>query len=73
MQRRDTDHSVRDASRRRRSDDEVAVLIDRIKSLLAEQRRREDGQESARSEAKQREIDRLRERLANAVKRQLGS
>jgi hypothetical protein len=73
MQRRDTDHSVRDASRRRRSDDEVAVLIDRIKSLLAEQRRREDGQESARSEAKRREIDRLRERLANAVKRQLGS
>jgi hypothetical protein len=62
-----------DASRRRRSDDEVAVLIDRIKTLVAEQQRIGDSPENGLSQAKRRELDRLRERLANAVKRRLGS
>jgi hypothetical protein len=47
-------------------------LIDRIKKLVAEQRRLDDDdREDRRRDANRREIDRLKWRLANAVKREL--
>jgi hypothetical protein len=58
---------------RRRADDEVADLIDRIRGLVAEQRRLDGSAERERREAYGREIDRLQDRLAIAVKRELGS
>jgi hypothetical protein len=51
---------------------QVARLIDRIKKLVAEQRRLdEDEREGRRRDANRREIARLKWRLANAVKREL--
>jgi hypothetical protein len=47
-------------------------LIDRIKKLVAEQRRLDDeDREDRRRDANRREIARLKWRLANAVKREL--
>ena len=47
-------------------------LIDRIKKLVAEQRRLDDDDgEDRRRDANRREIARLKWRLANAVKREL--
>jgi hypothetical protein len=50
----------------------VVRLIDRIKQLVAEQRRLDDDDaEDRRRDANRREIARLKWRLANAVKREL--
>jgi hypothetical protein len=57
---------------RSRSSPQVAQLIDRIKKLVAEQRRMdEDDGEDRRRDANRREIARLKWRLANVVKREL--
>jgi hypothetical protein len=54
------------------SSPQVTRLIDRIKKLVAEQRRLdEDDREERRRDANRREIARLKWRLANAVKREL--
>jgi hypothetical protein len=55
-----------------RSSPQVVRLIDRIKKLVAEQRRldKSDG-EDRRRDMNRREIARLKWRLANAVKREL--
>ena len=50
---------------------QVVRLIDRIKKLVAEQRRL--GDDDRRRDANRREIARLKWRLANAVKRELNS
>jgi hypothetical protein len=51
---------------------QVVRLIDRIKQLVAEQRRLgEDDGEDRRRDANRREIARLKWRLANVVKREL--
>jgi hypothetical protein len=51
---------------------QVVGLIDRIKKLVAEQRRLgDDEREDRRRNANRREIARLKWRLANAVKREL--
>lgn len=52
---------------------QVTRLIDRIKNLVAEQRRLDDDDdgEDRRRDANRREIARLKWRLANAVKREL--
>jgi hypothetical protein len=51
---------------------QVVRLIDRIKKLVAEQRRLDGGdREDRRRDANRREIARLKWRLANAVKREL--
>jgi hypothetical protein len=51
---------------------ETVRLIDRIKKLVAEQRRLdEDGREDRRRDRNRREIARLKWRLANVVKREL--
>ena len=51
---------------------QVVRLIDRIKKLVAEQRRLDDSHsEDRRRDANRREIARLKWRLANAVKREL--
>jgi hypothetical protein len=51
---------------------QVARLIDRIKKLVADQRRLdEDDVDDRRRDANRREIGRLKWRLANAVKREL--
>jgi hypothetical protein len=71
MQKRDTDDSGAFGSERRRSDDEVAHLIDRIRRRVADQRRIEESPERERRDANKREIERLQDRLANAVKRGL--
>jgi hypothetical protein len=50
----------------------VVRLIDRIKKLVAEQRRLDEGDgEDRRRNANRREIARLQWRLANVVKREL--
>jgi flagellin-like hook-associated protein FlgL len=49
---------------------QVTQLIDRIRSLVAEKRRL-DGSSSRRREAIRLEIERLQERLANLVRREL--
>lgn len=49
---------------------QVVRLIDRIKNLVAEQRRLGEG-EDRRRDANRREIARLKWRLANVVKREL--
>ena len=57
---------------RRRLNTQVVRLIDRIKKLVAEQRRLDEGGgDDCRRDANRREIARLRWRLANAVKREL--
>jgi hypothetical protein len=57
---------------RHRPSPKVARLIDRIKQLVAEQRRLdEDDAQDRRRDANRREIARLKWRLANAVKREL--
>jgi hypothetical protein len=71
MLKRNTSDNVAFASERRRSDDEVAHLIDHIRRLVAEQRRLEGGSESERREANRDEIGRLQDRLAFAVRRAL--
>jgi hypothetical protein len=54
------------------TDTETDRLIDRIKKLVAEQRRLdEDDREGRRRDRNRREIARLKWRLANAVKREL--
>jgi hypothetical protein len=54
------------------SSPQVTRLIDRIRKLVAEQRRlRDDDREGRRRDANRREIARLKWRLANAVKREL--
>jgi hypothetical protein len=51
---------------------QVGRLIDRIKKLVAEQRRLSEGDdEDRRRDANRREIARLKWRLANVVKREL--
>lgn len=50
---------------------QVAGLIDRIKRLVAEQRRLDEDDGDDRRDANRREISRLKWRLANAVKREL--
>jgi hypothetical protein len=51
---------------------QVVRLIDRIKKLVAEQRRLGDGDsDDRRRDANRREIARLKWRLANVVKREL--
>jgi hypothetical protein len=50
---------------------QVVGLIDRIKKLVAEQRRLDDDGEDRRRDANRREIARLKWCLANAVKREL--
>jgi hypothetical protein len=51
---------------------QVVRLLDRIKQLVAEQRRLdEDDREDRRRDANRREINRLKWRLANVVKREL--
>ena len=51
---------------------QVTRLLDRIKKLVAEQRRLdEDDREDRRRDANRREIARLKWRLANVVKREL--
>ena len=59
------------ASERGRADDEVARLMHRIRRLVAEQRRLDGSPESEDGEANRREIERLQDRLAIAVKRDL--
>ena len=55
-----------------RTNPQVIRLIDRIKKLVAEQRRLdEDDSEDRRRDANRREIARLKWRLANVVKREL--
>jgi hypothetical protein len=55
-----------------RPSSQVVRLIDRIKNLVAEQRRLgEDDSEDRRRDANRREIARLKWRLANVVKRDL--
>jgi hypothetical protein len=71
MQSRDAADSAVFGSKRHRSGDEVAHLIDRVRTLVAQQKRLEASPDSKRREANQREIDRLRERLAAAVKDEL--
>jgi hypothetical protein len=61
-----------DAPGQGRSSPQVVRLIDRIKKLVAEQRRLdEDDREDRRRDANRREIARLKWRLANVVKREL--
>ena len=71
MKKRDAPSSVLYGSERRRSDDDVAHLIDRIRTLVTEQRRLDASPKSERREGSSREIEHLQERLANAVKREL--
>jgi hypothetical protein len=55
-----------------RTSPQVVRLLDRIKKLVAEQRRLDDRDgEDRRRDANRREIARLKWRLANAVKREL--
>jgi hypothetical protein len=71
MKQHDTGHSLVFGSERRRSDDEVADLMDRIRTLVAEQSRLEGTPDRERREANRRELDRLQDRLAIAVRRVL--
>jgi hypothetical protein len=52
-------------------DHEVAGLIERIRTLVAEQRRLEANADGERLEEHGREIDRLQTRLVLAVRREL--
>jgi hypothetical protein len=58
-------------NRPNRPSPEVTGLIDRIKRLVAEQRRIDDDDSDDRRDSTRREISRLKWRLANAVKREL--
>jgi hypothetical protein len=57
--------------RHRRFSHEVTRLIHRLRRLVAEQRRLEDDGSSELREANMIEINRLQQRLATAVKREL--
>jgi hypothetical protein len=57
--------------RRRRSDGGVTRLIDRIRELVADQLRLGGDSDSEGREINQREIARLQDRLAIAVRREL--
>ena len=72
MQKRCRDASPVVTCERHRADDEVAHLMHRIRSLVAEQRRLDGSAESEGGGANRREIERLQDRLAIAVKRDLG-
>jgi hypothetical protein len=50
---------------------QVTQLIDRIRSLVAEKRRLDGSSSCGRREAIRLEIERLQERLANLVRREL--
>jgi hypothetical protein len=54
-----------------RSSPEVTRLIDRIKELVAERRRLAGSATGDRLEANRLEIERLKQRLANVVRREL--
>jgi hypothetical protein len=54
-----------------RSSPEVTRLIDRIKELVAERRRLAGSAAADRLEANRLEIERLKQRLANVVRREL--
>lgn len=59
---------------RPRPNSQVVRLIDRLKKLVAEQRRLHEGDgEDRRRDANRREIARLKWRLANVVKRELSA
>jgi hypothetical protein len=61
-----------DTPTQHRPSPQVGRLIDRIKKLVAEQRRLDDRDgEDRRRDANRREIARLKWRLANVVKREL--
>jgi hypothetical protein len=61
-----------DTPERNRPSLEAVRLIDRIKKLVAEQRRLdEDDRDDRRGDRNRREIARLKWRLANVVKREL--
>ena len=65
-------HTQTDGTGPGRPSPQVGRLIDRIKKLVAEQRRLDDGDgEDRRRDANRREIGRLKWRLANVVKREL--
>jgi hypothetical protein len=66
-------HSSTDGiDRQTRTSPQVVRLLDRIKELVAEQRRLDDDDsEDRRRDANRREIVRLKWRLANVVKREL--
>jgi hypothetical protein len=56
---------------RHRPDSQVPTLIERIRKLVAEQRRLEKNGSGDGVEEKRREVERLQTRLANAVRREL--
>jgi hypothetical protein len=66
-------HTLTDATAEQgRPSPQVVRLIDRIKTLVAEQRRLDESDsEDRRRDANRREIARLKWRLANVVKREL--
>jgi predicted nucleic acid-binding Zn-ribbon protein len=57
----------------RRPSPEVTSLIERLRKLVAERRRLEQRRDASREllERRRREIERLQQRLANLVKREL--
>ena len=59
------------SKRRRSDDDQVTRMIDRIRKLVAKQRRLDEDPESEPREANRREIARLQLRLAAVVKSRL--
>jgi hypothetical protein len=63
-----TTHEIAEAGR---PSPQVVRLIDRIKRLVAEQRRLDQSDSDDRRDANRRDIARLKWRLANAVKREL--
>jgi hypothetical protein len=71
MERRNTGDGLIFGSERGRSDSEVSRLIDRIKTLVAEQWQLEGSPDTGQLEANRREITRLQRQLAIAVKREL--
>jgi hypothetical protein len=63
---------TKDSSPQGRPSPQVVRLIDRIRKLVAEQRRLDDDErQDRRRDANRREIARLKWRLANVVKREL--
>ena len=72
MERRNTGGTAwSSAPSRVARDSEVSRLIDRIKTLVAEQWQLEGGPDTGQLEANRREITRLQRQLAIAVKREL--
>jgi hypothetical protein len=71
LERRGAGDSLVFTSRRRGSDQAIPRLIDRLKKLVAEQRRLEGRGSGEQLEARRREIVRLQRQLATVVKREL--